>query len=194
MAASDCNRAGSKLFVKDRKPWCMPDEVPVETVIEIVKRCPAGALWYKRKDGGPEEASPPRNTIHVAYNGPLYASGDLKITGAKPDMPGVRCRAALCRCGRSAVKPFCDDKHEETLFDDSGAVGDAGPGLQAEGGPLTIVPQQNGNLAVDGNLTIVSGAGREAWRGTKTELCRCGQSKDKPFCDFSHVEAGFEAE
>jgi CDGSH-type Zn-finger protein/uncharacterized Fe-S cluster protein YjdI len=194
MAASECNRAGGQLFVKGRKPWCLPDEVPVATVVEIVKRCPAGALWYTRKDGGPAEAPPPRNVAVVSNNGPLYVSGDLRIQGAPADMPGVKCRAALCRCGRSALKPFCDDQHEEPCFDDSGAVGDSGPGLKAEGGPLNIVPQKDGNFAVDGNLTIVAGNGREAWKGTTTELCRCGQSKTKPFCDFTHVSAEFKTD
>ena len=194
MAASECNRAGSQLFVKGRKPWCLPDEVPVETAIEIVKRCPAGALWYRRKDGGPEEKPDARNVAVVANNGPLYVRGDLNIKGAKPDMPGVRCRAALCRCGRSTVKPFCDDKHEEPCFDDSGAVGEKGDGYEGEGGPLKIEPVKDGPFAVEGKLTIVAGNGREAWKGTSTELCRCGHSKNKPFCDYSHAEADFKAD
>jgi len=74
-----------------------------------------------------------------------------------------------------------------------GAVGERGGGLQAEGGKLAIKPQKNGSLQVTGNLTIVAGSGREGWRGAQTWLCRCGQSKNKPFCDGSHKAAGFTA-
>ena len=50
------------------------------------------------------------------YNGPLYVRGDLDIDGAESDMKGVRFRAALCRCGQSKNKPFCDNSHEEAGF------------------------------------------------------------------------------
>lgn len=49
-----------------------------------------------------------------------------------------------------------------------------------------------GPLAFHGSLRIVSpsGVSSEELRAT---LCRCGQSKSKPYCDQSHIEAGFRA-
>ncbi|WP_395383964.1 CDGSH iron-sulfur domain-containing protein [Mesorhizobium sp. UC22_110] len=38
---------------------------------------------------------------------------------------------------------------------------------------------------------MVSGTGRTVDRVTKVFLCRCGHSKNKPFCDGSHKAAGF---
>ncbi|MEA3301973.1 MAG: CDGSH iron-sulfur domain-containing protein, partial [Pseudomonadota bacterium] len=61
------------------------------------------------------------------------------------------------------------------------------------GGKLSIKPLPDGPLLVKGNLTIVSGTGRIAWRGSDTALCRCGASKNKPFCDGSHKKAGFKS-
>lgn len=46
---------------------------------------------------------------------------------------------------------------------------------------------ENGPLAVHGDLTI---AGESQ---TRVTLCRCGKTKNPPYCDYSHVEAGFEA-
>jgi len=194
MSASECNRAKGGLFMKGRNPWCDPDIMGPDEAAEIVRRCPSGALTYIRKDGGPQEAPVPRNTMLVTNNGPLYLQGDLKIDGAKPGMEGTRLRAALCRCGRSQEKPFCDDAHEEPLFDDSGAVGDKGPGYPAEGGTLEVKCLPNEHLVVRGNLTIIAGNGREAWKGTEAEICRCGFSANKPFCDYTHVQKGFKAE
>ena len=138
--------------------------------------------------------APAQNTLMVLYNGPYYAHGDLAIEGSPEDMPGVRRRVALCRCGQSKNKPFCDNSHREIRFADQGAVGSTGEPSIEEGGKLEVRRAPNGPLLVNGSFTIVTGAGRVAWRGTRAALCRCGESKNKPFCDGAHRAAGFEAE
>jgi len=52
----------------------------------------------------------------------------------------------------------------------------------------TIHLRQNGPYAFHASLSIDEQP--PLFRAT---LCRCGQSKNKPFCDNSHIEAGFEA-
>jgi len=63
-------------------------------------------------------------------------------------------------------------------------------GGKAEAPPLvnTVRVRENGPLAFNAQLRFEDGS--EALRAT---LCRCGQSKNKPFCDTSHVAAGFSA-
>lgn len=190
----ECTRASGKLFESGRKPWGQPDLGEPEYVAEVVRRCPTGALTYRRKDGGEAETAPEANTVVISNNGPLYIEGDLAIDGAQDDMPGVRHRAALCRCGDSKHKPFCDNTHEKEGFRDRGALGDTGPGFESPGGMLEIKRLPDGPLVVSGNFTIVTAAGREGWRGTKAALCRCGKSETKPFCDGSHSPAGFKAD
>jgi CDGSH-type Zn-finger protein/uncharacterized Fe-S cluster protein YjdI len=189
----ECGRAKGDLFVAKREPWCQPDLVPVVDVVDVIERCPSGALVYEVKDGKTFERPAVRNTIAVSYNGPLFARGDLAIEGAAADMPGVRFRAALCRCGQSKNKPFCDNSHEAAGFKDSGAVGERGDGLQAEGGKLEMKPLKDGPLQVKGNLTLLAASGLTRWQGVETWLCRCGASKNKPFCDGSHKRIGFRA-
>ncbi len=190
----ECGRADNNLFVGGRQPWCQPDRVSVEEVADVVARCPSGALTYTRKDGGPEEVPDSENVVSVMYNGPLYLRGALEVDGAAEDMVGVQFRAALCRCGQSKNKPFCDNSHEAAAFRDYGAVGESGQGFEAPGGPLKVGRAPNGPLLLSGNFTIMAASGRVAWRGNKAALCRCGQSKNKPFCDGTHKDAGFKAE
>jgi len=92
-------------------------------------------------------------------------------------------------------KPFCDSSHKQAGFAASGepATGDVGA-LTARDGKLEIRPTPNGPLVVSGNVEICTGTGRTVARLTRTALCRCGQSANKPFCDGSHKTTGFVAD
>ncbi len=190
----ECGYSEGELFVAGRDPWCQPDLVSDDNVKDVVTRCPSGALTYHDKASGDNEQAAACNTVQVVYNGPLYIQGELHIENAPDDMPGVGYRAALCRCGHSKNKPFCDNSHLKAGFEDYGAVGEQGEGFDTEGGTLAIKAVPNGPLLLSGNFAIIASSGRTAWRGKRTALCRCGHSKTKPFCDGSHNEAGFEAD
>jgi len=188
----ECGQSAGELFVGGRQPWCQPDLTSADAVVDIVERCPSGSLTYHRKDGGGAETPNPENTVTVSYNGPYFVRGELEITSAPSDMVGVTKRAALCRCGQSKIKPFCDNSHEKAGFRDYGAVGEKGEALSATGGVLSIQPLPDGPLLRNGNVTIRNGSGRIAWSGTQVALCRCGESKNRPFCDGSHKAVGFK--
>lgn len=59
-------------------------------------------------------------TITVRANGPLFVSGEVEIIGAdgKPLDVSGQDRIALCRCGQSSKKPFCDGTHQKVGFTD----------------------------------------------------------------------------
>ncbi len=189
----ECGRAQGDLFVDGRKPWCQPDVASDDEVEEVVLRCPTGALTYEFADGSRAETAYAVNTIQVAYNGPLFVRGDLDIEGAPENAPGLGFRAALCRCGQSKNKPFCDNSHEGAEFRDYGAVGKTGDADADSGGPLQVKLAQDGPLLLKGNVTITSGSGRASWKGSQVALCRCGSSKNKPFCDGQHKKVGFRS-
>ena len=46
-------------------------------------------------------------------------------------------------------------------------------------------------MRVEG-ATLIGADGAVISEKESFSLCRCGHSKDKPFCDGSHREAGFE--
>jgi CDGSH-type Zn-finger protein/uncharacterized Fe-S cluster protein YjdI len=172
-------------------PWIHPDAMEVERLVEIAHACPSGAIQYKRRDGRADEPAPPVNLASTREAGPYAFRGDLRL-GGKP----AGFRATLCRCGASKNKPFCDGSHHDIGFTASGEppTGTATDALATRNGPLRIDPQMNGPLCVRGNLEIISGTGRMVARVTSTNLCRCGHSQNKPFCDGSHVRVGFTAD
>ncbi|MCB1800175.1 MAG: CDGSH iron-sulfur domain-containing protein [Gammaproteobacteria bacterium] len=190
---AECGNADDELFVAGRDPWCMPDKVADERVVEVCERCPSGALSVHDQSGASPERPPAANRVQVVNDGPLYVHGDLEPDGFAQDMPGTRYRVALCRCGQSNNKPFCDNSHRKAGFEDAGAIGESGPGSQGSGGKLRISPAEDGPLILSGKVELLAGSGRVAWRGDKVALCRCGESFNKPFCDGSHKRAGFRS-
>ena len=62
---------------------------------------------------------------------------------------------------------------------------------------VTIRCRANGPYVVEGPVTIIDHQGKEfsaASDKPAVALCRCGASNNKPFCDGSHRDCGFQAE
>ena len=55
----------------------------------------------------------PQAIIEVTDNGPIRISGNVLITDAKRDIVDKPQEVWLCRCGKSANKPYCDDSHKK---------------------------------------------------------------------------------
>src|SRR5579875_3260826 len=222
--------------------------------------------------------------ILITENGPYVVSGSVPLseqaitveqdgntwgfadTGVAPSLAGNR--YALCRCGRSSHKPFCDGTHAQAGFegaetasrrsfaedaelsegpaleladarplcafaricdghgriwntvyesDDPTKRGivehqgshcpsgrlvvterDSGRQLEPDYDPSIVLledPQQqvSGPVWARGGITLQSGDGFTYETRNRMTLCRCGQSRNKPFCDGTHAHVGFRA-
>jgi len=58
----------------------------------------------------------PDVTIEVRRNGPLIVTGPVELKDADGKFYPVEERMALCRCGASTTKPFCDGTHSKIGF------------------------------------------------------------------------------
>ena len=85
---------------------------------EVVMRCPAGALHFRRLDGGPQEPESDGVSVRATTNGPLHVRGKVTILDQAGHVVREDTRMALCRCGASANKPFCDGSHARVRFRD----------------------------------------------------------------------------
>jgi len=54
--------------------------------------------------------------------------------------------------------------------------------------------KKNASIRVTGTVDFVDADGNVVETKTDFSLCRCGASKEKPFCDGSHRDAGFASE
>jgi CDGSH-type Zn-finger protein/uncharacterized Fe-S cluster protein YjdI len=168
--------------------WIFPDRATPEEIAELAHNCPSGAIQYELLQGG-GEVGPVVNTVHVRENGPLAFHAPLQIAGQPAGY-----RATLCRCGASQNKPYCDGSHTAAGFIATGEppTQESKP-LAVRNGPVALTPLKDGPLQARGPLELVSGTGRTLNKVEETYLCRCGASKNKPYCDGSHKAIGFTA-
>jgi len=99
---------------------------------------------------------------------------------------------ALCRCGASQNKPFCDNSHRKVGFAHPGTlpVAKPAPADTDLAAPLRITATVDGPLQCRGPLTLRDHAGTTAFVDA-VYLCRCGGSTNKPYCDGTHRKIGF---
>jgi CDGSH-type Zn-finger protein/uncharacterized Fe-S cluster protein YjdI len=192
--AAECVAGLPEVFDTRKRPWIQPGRSDLEAVTEVVLRCPSGALQFEREDGV-REAAPDKNSIDLVADGPLYVWGDVEIKNGEGGILYEETRAALCRCGASENKPFCDNSHKEAGFSHDGSLGENRLSPEAPNGQaLVIVPIQNGPLLLSGKVELRDAAGEVSYEGGKAAICRCGRSANKPFCDGGHARTGWREE
>ncbi|GAC1409784.1 MAG: CDGSH iron-sulfur domain-containing protein [Candidatus Velthaea sp.] len=85
--------------------------------------CPSGRLVLRRLDGSAiEPAFAPAISLvedpEKGCSGPLWVKGGIAVEGSDGFTYEIRNRVALCRCGASSNKPFCDGTHADVAFKD----------------------------------------------------------------------------
>lgn len=111
-----CLNAAPEVFDAMRRPWIMLDAADADAIARAVMLCPTGALSFERNDGGPQEDAPDDVTVDPRPNGPLFLRGKIRLTGARGQTVREATRIALCRCGGSENKPYCDGTHRRNGF------------------------------------------------------------------------------
>jgi len=91
--------------------------------------CPGGRLRARQRasaqTGGPSLEPHFEPSIGLVQDtakgvsGPLWVRGGVPVLGADGGAYELRNRVALCRCGASGNKPFCDGSHVASGFDDA---------------------------------------------------------------------------
>ncbi len=211
-------------------------------------------------------------TIQASLNGPYLLTNVEHLQNSRGEIIPARPQMALCRCGGSAIKPFCDGTHarigftgqkdpsrvvdrrdtyigeQVTVFDNRGICAHSGfctdqlasvfhqgqepfvdPNgdnkqeiiaavLRCPSGALsyalgrverrdevdqvrepTVTVSKDGPYRITGGIALDNGQGDDEQRaqGSSREhysLCRCGQSKNKPFCSGMHWYVNFHDE
>jgi uncharacterized Fe-S cluster protein YjdI len=128
--ATICFMKLRKVFDPTKRPWVNMQGASTQEIISIVEQCPTDALTWKwnrdltvvekeelQNDPTGEELVPePVAEIVIVENGPALVKGKFRLkkpSGEKYDTPS---QIALCRCGVSRNKPFCDGTHHSIGF------------------------------------------------------------------------------
>ena len=109
-----CAKSLAAVFNPNERPWINMQGSDTKSIVETVKQCPSGALSIKGYDLKPQSGKDDM-VIKVLENGPMLVN--CNVTLAMPDGTTKEvANPALCRCGKSANKPFCDGAHVKAGF------------------------------------------------------------------------------
>lgn len=116
--SENCVKGLPGVFRPTERPWINIEEATAEDLHATVSKCPSGALKSELK-GQSTSTNMSRETtkVEVLKNGPVLVHGECEITnsdGSTEQKSGV---TALCRCGASSNKPYCDGTHNSNGFE-----------------------------------------------------------------------------
>jgi uncharacterized Fe-S cluster protein YjdI len=111
----NCVRSLPQVFDSSRRPWVDVDAASADAVEATVALCPSGALRTRRVGAPARRVS--ATEIRASGKGPLLVRGGVRVLDADGTVLFEGEQAALCRCGGSANKPFCDGTHKTNGFD-----------------------------------------------------------------------------
>ena len=135
-----------------------------------------------------------KGTITIRPNGPYRVEGGVPLVASDGTPFDLKPAYSLCRCGKSANKPYCDKSHAECGFIGTETADPVGSQqIRTDPQPSLIRVVADGPYDVEGPPTLTFSDGRICATNGSYRLCRCGLSKTKPFCDDSHIESGFES-
>ena len=109
--AAECVHGLPSVFDLQARPWIQPHKASAAAVAAVVARCPSGALHASYDDGRAAEEAPGRNEVRMVADGPHHLRGDIEIRSDDGAVLARDTRMALCRCGASGNKPYCDNSH-----------------------------------------------------------------------------------
>lgn len=120
--SANCVRSLPGVFKPNERPWISIDNADTPHLIEAVEKCPSGALTWKKVSQPAFEqqvdaAVEKHTSLNIAKNGPILVKGKFTLTDAAGNTVETAESIALCRCGHSANKPFCDGAHRKANFE-----------------------------------------------------------------------------
>ena len=124
--SANCLMGMPRVFNSKRKPWINLAGADSKEIMKTVDTCPSRALTYLksttftiRKPRKKKKAAPKFAKVQILKDGPALVTGNFIIRDSKKKKIRVESSvAALCRCGGSRRKPFCDGSHLSLGFKD----------------------------------------------------------------------------
>ena len=115
--AGKCTDGLPAVFRLREEPFVDPSGAAPEAIATTIRQCPSGALSYaiegtEHREHGGEPA------VVFVPNGPYVVRGGAELEGAQMLEGATPDHFALCRCGQSKNKPFCNGAHWYTTFDE----------------------------------------------------------------------------
>ena len=116
--SKECFKGLPGVFNPANRPWVNMDADSVEKIRKQVEKCPSGALSYEMQNNEEINNETMENTpvINISDDGPILISGPVNIKYKETEELKESKTIALCRCGLSSRKPYCDGTHKKEGF------------------------------------------------------------------------------